>query len=73
MKEQAIDNEALALAHSGTPEQRAKSIAILRERDRKVPYDPIVLLELARLRRTARQTRRRAEGLCQAGRFALVR
>ena len=48
MKEQAIDNEALALAHSGTPEQRTKSISILRERDRKVPFDPIVLLELAR-------------------------
>lgn len=48
MKEQAKDNEALALAHSGTAEQRSKSIEILRERDRKVPYDPIVLLELAR-------------------------
>ena len=48
MKEQATANEALALAHSGTPEQRSKSIQILRERDRKVPYDPIVLLELAR-------------------------
>jgi len=48
MKEQATANEALALAHSGTPEQRTKSIEILRERDRKMPYDPIVLLELAR-------------------------
>jgi hypothetical protein len=48
MKEQAKDNEALALAHSGTPEQRAKAIPLLRERNRKVPYDPVVLMELAR-------------------------
>jgi hypothetical protein len=48
MKEQAIANEALTLARSGTAEEKSKSIQILRERDRKQPYDPIVLGELAR-------------------------
>lgn len=48
MKEQARDNETLVLAHSGTPEQRDKAIPLLRERTKKIPYDPIVLMELAR-------------------------
>jgi hypothetical protein len=48
MKEQARANEALTQAHAGTPEERAKAIPFLRERDRKIPYDPIVLVELAR-------------------------
>jgi hypothetical protein len=48
MKEQARDNETLGLAHSGTPEQRDKAIPLLRERTKKFPYDPIVLMELAR-------------------------
>jgi hypothetical protein len=48
MKDQAKANEALALAHTGTPEQRAKAIPLLRQRDKQIPYDPIVLLELAR-------------------------
>ena len=48
MKEQARDNEALAMAHGGTPEQREKAIPILRKRNKRIPYDPIVLMELAR-------------------------
>jgi hypothetical protein len=48
MKETARDNETLGLAHNGTPEQRDKAIPILRERTKKFPYDPIVLVELAR-------------------------
>jgi len=48
MKEQARDNEALAFAHTGTPEQREKAIPLLRERTKKIPYDPIVIMELAR-------------------------
>lgn len=48
LKQQAKDNEALAQAHSGTPEDRAKAITILQERNRKLPYDPVVLMELAR-------------------------
>jgi hypothetical protein len=48
MKEQAKANEALAMAHAGTPEERAKAIPLLRERDKEIPYDPIVIVELAR-------------------------
>ncbi len=48
MKEQARDNEALGFAHTGTPEQREKAIPLLRERNKKIPYDPIVIMELAR-------------------------
>jgi hypothetical protein len=48
MKETATANEALTLARNGTAEQKTKSIQILRERDRKQPYDPIVLSVLAR-------------------------
>jgi hypothetical protein len=48
MKEQARDNEALAFAHMGTPEQREKAIPLLRERNQRIPYDPIVIMELAR-------------------------
>jgi hypothetical protein len=48
MKDQAKANEALAMAHKGTPEERAKAIPLLRQRDKEIPYDPIVLLELAR-------------------------